>query len=168
VNNFSWYKCSDSARHWSQDICPPISQIVLKNFIKISLIIKECPEEILIKLAIVLKISKSSWNTVVKSVESFFNRNRQADIEVTFNGQLTHEYVHSTNEQLFDKWEIFQLYHGKNNWLFNEMCFADYPLLFRGFSFRVQLRRVSIKYWIMLGKYLPFFSSVYLLFMLLW
>jgi hypothetical protein len=31
---------------------------------KISLIIKECPEEILIKLAIVLKISKSSWNTV--------------------------------------------------------------------------------------------------------
>jgi hypothetical protein len=44
----------------SQDICPPISQIVLKNFIKISLIIKECAEGILIKLAIVLKISKSS------------------------------------------------------------------------------------------------------------
>ena len=39
----------------------------LKNFIKISLIIKECPEEILIKLAIVLKISKSSWNTVLHS-----------------------------------------------------------------------------------------------------
>jgi hypothetical protein len=37
-----------SARHLSQDICPPISQIVLKNFIKISLIIKECPEEIFI------------------------------------------------------------------------------------------------------------------------
>jgi hypothetical protein len=36
------------------------SQIVLKNFIKIGLIIKECPAEILIKLAIVLKISKSS------------------------------------------------------------------------------------------------------------
>ena len=35
---------SDSARHWSQDICPLISQIVLKNFIKISLIIKECSE----------------------------------------------------------------------------------------------------------------------------
>ena len=52
--------CSDSARHRSLDICPPISQIVLKNFIKISLIIKECPEEILINLAIVLKISKSS------------------------------------------------------------------------------------------------------------
>jgi hypothetical protein len=50
---------SDSARHPSQDISPPISQIVLKNFIKISLIIKEFPEEILIKLAIVLKISKS-------------------------------------------------------------------------------------------------------------
>ena len=47
--------------HWSQDICKPISQIVLKNFIKI--IIKECPEEIFIKLANVLKISKSSWNT---------------------------------------------------------------------------------------------------------
>jgi len=47
---------SDLARHRSQDICPPISQIVLKNFIKISLNIKECPEEILIKLAIVLKI----------------------------------------------------------------------------------------------------------------
>ena len=41
----------------SQEICPPIFQIVLKNFIKISLIIKECPEEILIKLAFVLKIS---------------------------------------------------------------------------------------------------------------
>jgi hypothetical protein len=38
------------------DICPPISQIVLKNFKKISWIIKECPEEILIKLAIILKI----------------------------------------------------------------------------------------------------------------
>jgi hypothetical protein len=52
--------CSDSARHGSQDIYPPISQIVLKNFIKISLIVKECPEEILIKLEIILKISKSS------------------------------------------------------------------------------------------------------------
>ena len=51
---------SDSARHRSRDICPPISQIVLKNFIKIHLIIKECPGEILIKLTIVLKISKSS------------------------------------------------------------------------------------------------------------
>jgi len=38
---------SDSARHRSQDIYPPISQIVVK---KISLIIKECPEEILIEL----------------------------------------------------------------------------------------------------------------------
>jgi hypothetical protein len=46
-------------------ICPPISQIISKNFIKISLIIKECCEEILIKLAIVLKISKSSGNTSV-------------------------------------------------------------------------------------------------------
>jgi hypothetical protein len=45
---------SASARHRSQDICPYISQTVLKNFIKISLIIIECPEEILIKLAIVL------------------------------------------------------------------------------------------------------------------
>ena len=33
-------QCSDSARHQSQDICPPIFQIVHK----ISLI-KECPEE---------------------------------------------------------------------------------------------------------------------------
>jgi capsule polysaccharide export protein KpsC/LpsZ len=41
--------------HRSHHICPPISQIVLRNFIKI-----ECPEEILIKLAIVLMISKSS------------------------------------------------------------------------------------------------------------
>jgi hypothetical protein len=49
-------------REWLQfqDICPPISHIVLKNFINISLIIQECSEEILIKLAIVLKISKSS------------------------------------------------------------------------------------------------------------
>jgi hypothetical protein len=49
---------SDSARYRSQGICPSISQIVLVNFLKISLIIK-CPEEILIKLVIVLKISKS-------------------------------------------------------------------------------------------------------------
>jgi hypothetical protein len=41
-----------ASSHRSQDICPLISQIVLKNFIKISLIVKECPEEILIKLAI--------------------------------------------------------------------------------------------------------------------
>jgi hypothetical protein len=34
-----------------------------RTLLKISLIIKECPEEILIKLAIVLKISKSNWNT---------------------------------------------------------------------------------------------------------
>jgi hypothetical protein len=40
---------------------PSISQIVLKNFVKNSLI----NEEILIKLAIVPKISKSSWNTVI-------------------------------------------------------------------------------------------------------
>ena len=53
---------SNSARHQSQDISPPISQIVLKNFVKICVMIKECPEDILIKLAIVLKISKSSWN----------------------------------------------------------------------------------------------------------
>ena len=52
---------NDSARHRYQDICPPIFQIVMKNVIKISLIIfKECREEILIKLAIILKISKSS------------------------------------------------------------------------------------------------------------
>jgi len=44
----SAYLVSDLAKHRSQDISPPISQIVLKNFIKISLIIKECPEEILI------------------------------------------------------------------------------------------------------------------------
>jgi hypothetical protein len=51
---------SDSSRHRSQVICLHISQTVLKIFINISLIIKECPEEILIKLAIVVKISKSS------------------------------------------------------------------------------------------------------------
>jgi hypothetical protein len=34
-------KASDSVRHRSQDIGPPISQIVLKNFTKMSLIIKE-------------------------------------------------------------------------------------------------------------------------------
>ena len=51
----------------SKDICPPLSQIDLKNFMKstCSLIIKEWLEEILIKLAIVLKISKSSWNTLL-------------------------------------------------------------------------------------------------------
>jgi hypothetical protein len=40
----------NAARHRSQDFCPPISQIVQKNFIKIRLIIEECAEEILIKL----------------------------------------------------------------------------------------------------------------------
>ena len=53
----------NSARHKSQDICLLISQIVMKNFIKISLIIKERPAEILIKLAIVLKNLMSTWNT---------------------------------------------------------------------------------------------------------
>ena len=51
---------SDSARHWSQDILPTFFLNCPEELIKISLIIKECPEEILIKLAIVLKISKSS------------------------------------------------------------------------------------------------------------
>jgi hypothetical protein len=55
---------SDSARHQSKDIFPPTSQIVLNNFMKMCLIIKECPEEIFIKLTIVWKISMSSWNTV--------------------------------------------------------------------------------------------------------
>ena len=50
---------SGSARHRSRDICLPVSQIVQKNFIKIRFI-KECPEEILMKLAIVLKISNST------------------------------------------------------------------------------------------------------------
>jgi hypothetical protein len=36
---------SNSARHRSWDICPPISQIVLKNFMKIILISKECHED---------------------------------------------------------------------------------------------------------------------------
>jgi chemotaxis regulatin CheY-phosphate phosphatase CheZ len=60
--------CSDSARHWFQDICPPISQTVLKNFIKINLII-ECPEEILIKLLIVLRknINNGPQNTTRKT-----------------------------------------------------------------------------------------------------
>ena len=53
------------------DICPPISQLVLKNLIKMSLIIKECPEEIVINMAIVLKISKSSWSTAVLPFEAF-------------------------------------------------------------------------------------------------
>ena len=34
----------------------------MKNFIKINLIIKECPEDFA-KTGIVLKIWKSSWNT---------------------------------------------------------------------------------------------------------
>jgi hypothetical protein len=60
-NIISTLLLSDSARHRSQDMFPSISQIVLKNFVKNSLI----NEEILIKLAIVPKISKSSWNTVI-------------------------------------------------------------------------------------------------------
>ena len=64
ASHISSCTCSDSARHQSQDICLPISPIVLKNFAKINLIIKECPEEILIKLAIVLKITRSNRNTV--------------------------------------------------------------------------------------------------------
>jgi hypothetical protein len=58
ILGFPNHKISDSARH--QDICLPISQIVMKNFININLIIKESPEEILIKLEIVMKISKFS------------------------------------------------------------------------------------------------------------
>ena len=55
---------SDSARHWSQDICYLFLKLSLRTLYKfISLIIKEYPEEILIKLAVVLKISKFSWNT---------------------------------------------------------------------------------------------------------
>jgi hypothetical protein len=67
--------CSDSARHRSRDICPSISQIILKKFIIISLIIKDCPEEILIRLAIVLKIPKSSWNTDVMSLTKLYIKN---------------------------------------------------------------------------------------------
>jgi hypothetical protein len=64
---------SDSARHRSQDICPPISQIVLKNFTKICLLIKECPEEILIKLAFVLKLFKSdSMRLAITTHLSFY------------------------------------------------------------------------------------------------
>lgn len=56
TNNKIWINSSDSAMHQFKDIFPPFSQIVLKNVIKISLIIKECLEEILIKLAIILQI----------------------------------------------------------------------------------------------------------------
>lgn len=56
TNNKIWINSSDSAMHPFKDIFPPFSQIVLKNVIKISLIIKECLEEILIKLAIILQI----------------------------------------------------------------------------------------------------------------
>ena len=72
--NISTRKCNNiTLNRWSrQAVIQPvlrtfanlISQIVLKNFIKISIIIKECSEEILIKLSnFVLKILKSSWNT---------------------------------------------------------------------------------------------------------
>jgi hypothetical protein len=66
---YSFY--SDSARHRSQDICPPISENILKNCIKICLI-KEYPEEILVKWAIVLKISKSSWNAACPNSQHGF------------------------------------------------------------------------------------------------
>ena len=59
---------SDSARHRSQNICPSIFQYVLQNFIKICLIIKECPEEIFIKLAIVLKIS--NYKSIAETLHS--------------------------------------------------------------------------------------------------
>jgi hypothetical protein len=47
---------SDSARYLSQDIFPP----VYSSYPEELLIIKECHEEIFIKLVIVLKISKYS------------------------------------------------------------------------------------------------------------
>jgi hypothetical protein len=50
------YTFSDSARQRSQDICPPISQIVLKNFIKISLFIKECKRCLLRQLSVYVLI----------------------------------------------------------------------------------------------------------------
>ena len=75
LQHYTTHTFSDSARHWSQDICLPISsncpEEVKKNKLKISLFIKECHEEILIKLAIVVKISKSRWNTAHVIVSTF-------------------------------------------------------------------------------------------------
>jgi len=81
---------SDSARHRSKDICPPISQIVLKNLMKISLIIKECPNEIVLKLTIVLKISKSSWNTAFTCIQSFFSSETCKNLKVKDRSKSTY------------------------------------------------------------------------------
>ena len=112
-------KVGDLARHPSQDICPHIPQIVLKTFIIISLIIKECPDEILIKLAIVLKISKSSWNTKSKvkvkikfafdlaNVEHFWDGHILIFCELGFTCiQLLYMY--------FTSW--WRAFPGKNTW----------------------------------------------------
>jgi hypothetical protein len=69
---------SDSTSNWSQDIFPTISQIVPKNFIKNGFIIKDCPEEISIELAIVLLLStvhyhnKSFYQSMFKIIAIFF------------------------------------------------------------------------------------------------
>jgi len=54
---------SDSARNRSQDICPPISQIVLKSFIKISIIINDF--FFLVFNATFSNISAISWRPVL-------------------------------------------------------------------------------------------------------
>ena len=79
-------RISDSVRHRSQDICPSISQMVLKNFIRISLNIKECPEEILIQLATVLKISKSSC----KTLSTFFKSSGQRLCKILLSDCIHH------------------------------------------------------------------------------
>ena len=54
---------SDSARHRVSGHLPTYFSNRPEELYKISLIIIEYPGEILIKLAFVLKISKSSWKT---------------------------------------------------------------------------------------------------------
>jgi hypothetical protein len=101
INQFSfplqYYHYSESARHRSQDFCPPISQIVLKNFIKISFIIKEA--EILLKVALNTK-NQSINHFSIDLTEKYFQYQRSDYVtanyrSVCYEGRDRHYYSES-------------------------------------------------------------------------
>ena len=111
-HHYKWLG-NDSARHWSQDNYTPISQIVLKNFIKISLIIKECTEEIWLKQAIVLKILKSSWNTDWGLRLVIIYNEHIADFTTTAKVLMKYLLHNKTSPWLHEWW--WNIYHTKRN-----------------------------------------------------
>ena len=122
---------SDSVRHWSQDICPPISHIVLKNFINICLIIIKCPEEILIKLAIVRKISKSSWNTIFRLATNSFLFNNPFKVIIAMKVEIATDHLYSL---LIKIWIFIAV---TNKWLVARPCSIYHCNMNAFFSFNL-------------------------------